>query len=105
MELTVPLPHTAQAASQRKHLKYTYLEIALREKGFKVHLLPFEVCSNGHINKKTQTNIQNVLKQFKLKLKKNVVLNLSKIALLCTMSIFHAYQVSDWVDPPFLSPN
>ena len=104
MELTISLPQNTQAANKKKALKYTHLDIALREQGFKVYLVPFEVCSNGHITKTNQTNIQNTLRRFRQKVKKNDVLNLSKIALLCTMSIFHAYHVTDWVDPPLLSP-
>ena len=102
MELTVPLPQSAEAANKRKLVKYTELEIALVEQGFKVHLMPFEICSNGHITKNNKTNIEHILKKFKIKLRKHLVLNLSKIALLCTMSIFHAYHVTDWVEPPLL---
>ena len=49
MELTV---QSAQAANKRKVLKYTELEIALQEQRFKVHLMPFKICYNGHIRKK-----------------------------------------------------
>ena len=104
MELTVPLPQSSQAAKSKKLLKYTQLELALTEKGFKVYLMPFEICSNGHISKENKKNIEYTLKKFKIKLNKHVLLNMSKIALLCTMSIFHAYEVTEWVDPPLLSP-
>ena len=104
MELTVPLPHNAQAANNKKLQKYTQLEIALAEQRFQVYLMSFEICSNGHITKRNKTSMEHTLKKFKIKLSKNVVMNMSKIALLCTMSIFHAYQATDWVDPPLLSP-
>ena len=104
MELTCSLPHLTQAATKRKTTHYTQLEISLIEEGYTVYLVPFEVCSNGHITKRNNTNINNVLKKFNIKLKRKTFFNLSKIALLCRMSVFHAYKVTDWVNPPLLSP-
>ena len=104
MELTCPLPYNAQAANIRKVLTYTQLRISLEEKGFKVYLLPFKVSSNGHISKNNKLNIDNVLRKFKIRIKSQLIKDLSQISLLCTMSIFHAYQVTDWASPPLLSP-
>jgi mRNA degradation ribonuclease J1/J2 len=104
IKLTCSLPNLTHAATKRKTTHYTQLEIALIEKGYTVYLVPFEVCSNGHITKKNNTNIDNVLKKFRIRLTRKTYLNLSKIALLCTMSVFHAFQVTDWVNPPLLSP-
>ena len=104
LELTVPLPQNTFSANTRKLTAYTQLEIALKEKGFKVHLLPFEICSNGYITKKNKHYIENVLRKFDIKLKVKILKELSQISLLCTMAVFYAYQVTNWVDPPLLSP-
>ena len=104
LELTVPLPRNTQAANTRKVNTYTPLEIALRERGYKVHLVPFEICSNGHVSKRNKQNIENVLRKFNMRLKVKLLKDLSQISLLCTMAVFYAYQVTDWVDPPLLSP-
>lgn len=94
LELTCSLASSADQAHQRKLKTYTQLSIDLEEKGFKVFLMPFEVISSGHITRACKTNIENTLKQFRIKVKNNVFINMAKIALLCTMSVFHAYQVN-----------
>ena len=104
MELTCTLPNGTENASKRKQKSYTDLAIALEEKGFKVSLMPFEVCSNGHITSRNKKNIENTLKIFNIRVRKELFVNLSKISLLCTMSIFYAYQVKEWISPPLLTP-
>ena len=78
----------------------------LEEKGWKVYLVPYEVSSRGQILKTTKSSIIFTLKQFKIKIKAEQLLfkQLSKIALLSTFSIFHAYQTKEWVSPPLLTP-
>ena len=51
--------------------------------------------SKSHITQKNKDKIVNTLRHFKIRLRKNVFVNLAKISLLCTMSIFHAYQVKE----------
>ena len=91
-----------------KNAKYAQLSLDLEEQGFQVFLMPFEVTSSGHIAKPCKSNCISTLRQFNIKLKANVFVNFAKIALLCTMSVFHAYQVQEWVSlpswplPPFL---
>ena len=104
MELTCSLPRNSQKSHQKKLLKYTDLEITLTECGYSVILLPFEVGSNGHITRENRNNIQRDLKKFKIKLKSHIFKNMSKISLLCTMSIFYAYQTKEWTSPPYLTP-
>ena len=77
----------------------------IKEKGYKVHLVPFEVGSEGHILKHTKQNIINTLKSFNIKLPAATLTDLGLVSLLTTHSIFHAYQTSEWVSPPFLTPN
>ena len=45
--------------------------------------MPYEVISFGHITS---------------------FVNQAKIALMCTMTVFHAFQEKEWVSPPLLSP-
>jgi hypothetical protein len=104
LELTCPLERNIEKANNTKKTKYTELEISLQDKGFKVYLTPFEVGSSGHISNRNIKNIENISKLFKIKIKKSLFQDLSKISLLCTMSIFHAYQEKEWASPPLLSP-
>ena len=104
MELTCTLPSTEENATTRKSTHYAQLQIALEEKGYTTYLVPFEICSNGYISKRNKTNIEAVLKMFKVKLKQKTYTNMSQLSLLSTMSIFYAYQTKEWVSPPLLSP-
>ena len=82
------------------------MESDLVEKGWQVFLVPFEDSSKGQILKVTETNLIITLKHFdvKFQLQKKIIKNMSKIALLCTFSIFHAYQTKEWINPPLLKP-
>ena len=104
LELTCSLPGSALKANTFKNKKYTQLAIDLEEKGYQVFLVPFEVLSPGHISTRCKESIQNTFRLFNIRVKKELFENLAKIALLCTMSIFHAYQVKEWVSPPLLTP-
>jgi hypothetical protein len=105
MELTSPLEANIEAAYTRKANKYTPLKIDLEEKGYSVQLVPFEIGSRGYVSIRNKNNLINIYVSNKisynvLKLCKE----LSKISLLCSFSIFHAYQAPSWVNPPFLLP-
>ena len=78
----------------------------LEAKGWKVFLVPFEVSSRGQILKHTQISIYTTLKHFNIKIqaKHKFIQSMSKTVLLCTFSIFHAYQTKEWVNPAFLRP-
>jgi hypothetical protein len=104
MELSCSLPRNTKKANTTKFLKYTNLAVALRDSGYQTYILPFEVGSNGHISKESRNKISLELKKFKVKLKSKEYSNMAKISLLCTMSIFYAYQTKDWTSPPFLHP-
>ena len=104
LELTCSLLGSATKAHTFKDQRYTQLSIDLEEKGYQVFLVPFEVLSPGHISHQCKESIKNTLQQFSIRTKKALYENLAKIALLCTMSIFHAYQVKEWVSPPLLTP-
>ena len=104
LELTCSLPGSADKAHKRKVNTYTQLAIDLEEKGYQVFLVPFEVLSSGHITNMCKISIQNTLKQFNIKVKNSLFVDLAKIALLCTMSVFYAYHEKEWVSPPLLCP-
>ena len=104
IELTIPLQRNTEKAHARKTLAYTELQIALQEKGYQCILTPFEVGSSGHITRKNKLTLENTLRKFNIRIKKGTFVNMAKISLLCTMSIFYAYQVKEWVSPPLLSP-
>ena len=104
LELTCSLPHNTTNAHNVKTSTYTQLKIALTEKGYTVELLPFEVCSNGHITNKNKQDISQILRKFNMNIKSKVFIELGQIALLCTMSVFFAYQSTEWTSPPLLSP-
>ena len=91
MELICPLEYNLNQAHKEKAAKYTPLELSLIEKGYKVQLAAFEIGSSGHITKQNKSRIQDTLKLFGIKLKPQVITNLAKISLVCTMSIFDAY--------------
>ena len=104
LELTCPLENNVTKVHKAKELKYTPPELDLKEKWFQVQLVPFEVGSSGHMTKHNKKAIADVLRKYRIKLRPLVIQNLAKISLLCTMSIFHAYQSSEWVSPPLLEP-
>ena len=104
LELTCSHFSSADKAHQKKLRDYTQLSLDLSAEGFSVALMPFEVLSSGHITNRTRTNIKNTLRLFNMTQKKTFFENMAKISLLCTMSIFYAYQVKEWIDPPLLSP-
>ena len=104
LELTCSLPQSTTAAHNMKQTSYTQLSLALEEKGFSVGLLPFEVCSNGHITNKNKQDMSKALHAFNIRLKTKIFTELAKISLLCSMSIFYAYQTTEWTSPPLLSP-
>ena len=102
MELTCPLERNLHKANSYKSDKYDGMQSDLESKGWKVYLVPFEVSSRGQILKHTFTT----LKHFKIRIKaqQKFIQSMSKISLLCTFSIFHAYQTKEWVNPAFLRP-
>ena len=105
LELTCSFERNILAAHQRKSCKYTSLKNDIEQAGFTCILLPFEIGSRGHITRQNKVNIiqtfiKNEINSNALK----CIEQLSKISLLCSFSIFHAYKQPSWRSPPFLSP-
>ena len=103
-ELTCPLERNIHTANNYKREKYSGMQSDLEDKGWKVYLVPNEVSSRGQILRTTKSSIIYTLKQFKIKAEQLLFKQLSKIALLSTFSIFHAYQTKEWVSSPLLKP-
>ena len=104
LELTCSFERNSEAANIRKTLRYTSLKSDLEENGYKCFLVPFEVGSRGYIFKSTKSNIFNIFTAMKISANhKHCIKNMSKISLLASYTIFHAYTQPTWRDPPFLT--
>lgn len=105
LELTCSFETNADSANVRKKIRYRDLKTDIEASGYKVTLLPFEVGSRGHINKRNTMAISQILRvsQFKIKTKQ-LYQDMSKIALLCSFAIFHATAQPTWQEPPYLTP-
>ena len=105
LELTCSFERNIDAANIRKKTKYQDLKEDLEIAGFHVTLLPFEIGSRGQVTKRNRIALENTFKVNNIKLRtKQVYKNMSKIALLCSYSIFHAQSQPTWTSPPYLSP-
>ena len=105
LELTCSFERNILAAHQRKSTKYTSLKNDIESAGYSCFLIPFEIGSRGHITRGNRINIVNTFIQNKINTNAHkCIKQLSKISLLCSFSIFHAYQQPSWRSPPFLTP-
>ena len=101
------LERNSAAAHARKLEKYTYtaLKLDLEERGYTCMLVPFEIGSRGHLFKQTRLNLINIFVINKLRPNAyKTIKDVSKISLLCSFSIFHAFSQLSWQNPPFLEP-
>ena len=104
LELTCSFERNIEAANARKRIRYTSLKNDLEDQGYKCTLLPFEVGSRGYVTKSNKMNLINVFVLNKMKANAlKCIKQLSKLSLLCSFSIFHAYTQPTWRDPPFLT--
>ena len=105
LELTCSFERNILAAHQRKSTKYVPLKSDIESEGYTCTLIPFEIGSRGHVTKINRSNILNTFMQHNINTNvRRCIKELSKISLLCSFSIFHAYQQPSWKSPPFLSP-
>ena len=75
--------------------------------GFTCHLIPFEIGSRGMIQRRVKLILLSMMKSFStIKPPHNHqhIVNISKVALISSFSIFHARKSAQWNDPPVLSP-
>ena len=84
--------------------RYATLKSDLEQNGYKCFLVPFEVGSRGYIQRSTKSNIFNIFATMKISANhKHCIQNMSKISLLASYTIFHAYTQPTWRNPPFLT--
>ena len=104
-ELTCCFPTNITKANNFKMSRYAGLSEDLKNKGYDVELIPFEVTSLGHITKQNKASIKKGFKLCNSKINmKHVFQNLAKISLLCSFSIFTARDKKSWGDPEILVP-
>ena len=105
LELTCSFESNIETANSRKKLKYQDLKTDLEAQHYTVTLIPFEVGSRGQVTKRNRTALENIFRTNRIKLKTGQLFkDMSKIALLCSFSIFHAREQPTWQSPPYLSP-
>ena len=104
LELTCSFERNIEAANAAKTLRYTRLKLDIEARGFKCFLLSFELGSRGYVSKSNRENIISIFVMNKIKANAlKCIKELSKLSLLCSYSIFHAYTQPSWRDPPHLS--
>ena len=105
LELTVSYEKNIEKAHIIKNKKYLDLRLDLEKAGWKTFLVPFEVGSRGQVTRRNKSAIYNTSVRNHIKLNHNkITKELSKIALLCSFSIFQANSEPSWQDPPLLHP-
>ena len=105
LELTCSFERNIDSANARKKEKYTQLKSDIEDQGYTCYLVPFEIGSRGYISKRNKLDLTTVFHATNLKFNTaKCMKDLSKIALLSSFSIFHAYTQPTWQDPPLLKP-
>ena len=105
LELTCSFESNIEAANSRKKLKYQDLKRDLEAQQYTVTLLPFEGGARGQVTKRNRNALESLFRTNKIKVKTGQLFkDMSKIALLCSFSIFHAREQPTWQSPPYLSP-
>ena len=105
LELTCSFERNITAAHQRKTTKYTSLKTDIESAGFTCVLLPFEIGSRGYVTRQNKSNLINIFIKHEINANAlKCIKQISKISLLCSFCIFHAYKEPSWRSPPFLSP-
>ena len=105
LELTCSFERNIDSANARKKERYTQLKSDIEDQGYTCYLVPFEIGSRGYISKRNKLDLTTVFHATKLKFNTaKCMKDLSKIALLSSFSIFHAYTQPSWQDPPLLKP-
>ena len=104
LELTCIFEQNCESAHALKYRKYTTLKLDLEDKGYTCILVPFEIGSRGHISRRKKVDLMSIFVMNKLKPNVNKLCKqMSKISLLCSFSIFHAFKQPTWRSPPFLT--
>ena len=105
LELTCSFESNIEAANLKKNRKYQDLKEDLESRSYNVILVPFEIGSRGQVTKRNRTALETIFKTNQIKVKTGKLFKeMSKVALLCSFSIFHAREQPTWLSPPLLSP-
>ena len=93
-----------EAANLRKRSRYEALASDLKEKGYNVCNIPFEIGSRGHLSRDTKINLSLIHKLCKAPVKFNKFCeNISKTSLLCSYAIYLSRN-EPWTKTSLLSP-
>ena len=95
-ELTVPFEPNMEKAHDRKQNKYASLVHDLNKEGIKTSLICFEVGSRGLVTKDNMSRIRSMFKFTRAKCNKQVIRNISKLALLGSYSIWNCTKEPNW---------
>ena len=105
LELICSYVTNMDSANIYKSTKYNDLKKDLEKAGWRTKLIPFEIGSRGLVSKRNKIAISQILQEVKIKTnQKSLFVDLSKIALLCSLSIYQAHGQTTWQDPPYLTP-
>ena len=92
-----------EKSCELKTARYTMLKGDLEDEGWNVSLNTFEVGSIGIITKTNNEKLKNIAKGNNIKSDlKHLILDISKVALISSSSIYPARQDPSWTDPPSL---
>ena len=94
LELTCSFETNLEKANIRKLITYNDLKGDLEKTGWKVMLVPFEIGSRGLVNRRNKESLMSAIKRNNIKIRHiQLFKELSKIALLCSYSVFQAHCV------------
>ena len=105
IELTVPFEPNINKAEKRKTDRYAGLVLDIQGRGFNVSAINLEIGSRGYINVRNKLALKSLLRKMRCKNIAQTILDISRISLLSSFSIYHSRQDSAWVKPPVMSPN
>ncbi|XP_072047239.1 uncharacterized protein [Amphiura filiformis] len=104
IELTVPFETNIQKAHDTKMSRYENLHSDIKQEGFKCHLNCIEIGSRGLV---TADNTERLSEVFRFiggrsNSSKTLAKDLSKLAVICSYSIWNARNEPNWDSAPYL---
>ena len=104
VELTVPSEQNISEAHERKHKEYANLVADISQNGYNCNLTCIEIGSHGLVTPETTSRISDICSFTITKAPKSLKKELSKIAILCSYTIWNARHEPSWgsTDQPHL---
>lgn len=96
IELTVPFEQNMSKAHDRKHQKYANLVADISQNGYNCNLTCIEIGSRGLVTPETTSRISDIYSFTKTKAPKSIKKELSRIAILCSYTIWNARHEPSW---------